>query len=116
MKENLNEVLEHIVNGSFHVLQNNSSLRFFIIRGNKIIERTDLLNIIDRLKIKDGDSVEDLNEESIYQKIKPVNKIIIRGCGFDKAGHFLAKIAKKISLFKEFSDPNIVGDAMYERL
>lgn len=112
MQTELRTILNKIENGAFYVLQNKTQFRFFIVQNGSIIEKTDILNIIHKMKIKENSDASLLDKSDLYSKIKKAEYIQIVGSGYDKAGNFLSTIAHKIAEFKGFQTA-LIGDASY---
>lgn len=112
MQTELRTILNKIENGAFYVLQNKTQFRFFIVENGRIAEKTDILNIIHKMKIKENSDASFLDQNDLYSKIKKAEYIQIVGSGYDKAGSFLSTIAHKIAEFKGFQTA-LIGDASY---
>lgn len=112
MHAELKLILNKIESGAFYVLQNKTQFRFFIVENGKITEKTDILNIMHKMKIKENSDAKLLDKKSLYSQIDRADFIQIIGNGYDKAGHFLAVIAHKIAQFKGFKTA-LTGDASY---
>lgn len=112
MHAELKLILNKIESGAFYVLQNKTQFRFFIVQNGSIIEKTDILNIIHKMKIKENSDASLLDKSDLYSKIKKAEYIQIVGSGYDKAGNFLSTIAHRIAEFKGFQTA-LTGDASY---
>lgn len=115
MHAELKLILDKIESGAFYVLQNKTQFRFFIVQNGSIIEKTDMLNIIHKMKIKENSEAKLLDRNALYSQIDRADFIQIVGSGYDKAGSFLATIAHKIAQFKGFQTA-LTGDAYYTSL
>lgn len=122
-KSELREVLKNINEGKFCVIYlSRNSFRVFCSSGGEVVEKTDLINVLYKLDFKKGQSLDDFKVDNVLKKIKEVEKITIKGGGFDKAGKVLGSIARDLVKLKEFKRFKIKDslcrgcDARYKRL
>lgn len=89
----LRELLNHIIEGDFEVKQiNQRDFAFYIYENPK----TSLIRALDKIEITQGEFIE-----SVSKKLEAIicykDKMRIEGWGFDKAGHTLTSIARKLA-------------------